>query len=60
MLHPNMAIVYRQRVARSMTRSSMKPHGAGGGIIRSLVSEMMLIPENGFLQLNCAATWPGF
>ena len=52
-LHPSMAIVYRQRVAAlydALQHEASRVPAAD--IIRSLVSEIILTPKNGFLQVE--------
>src|SRR5260370_40548582 len=52
-LHPSMAIVYRQRVAALYDALQHEASRApAADIIRSLVSEIILTPKNGFLQVE--------
>ncbi len=52
-LHPSMAIVYRQRVAALYDALQHEASRAPAAeIIRSLVSEIILTPKNGFLQVE--------
>ncbi len=52
-LHPSMAIVYRQRVAALYDALQHEESRApAADIIRSLVSEIILTPKNGFLQVE--------
>ena len=52
-LHPSMAIVYRQRVAALYDALQHQASRAPAAeIIRSLVSEIILTPKNGFLQVE--------
>jgi site-specific DNA recombinase len=53
LLHPNMAVVYRQRVAAlhaSLNHEETKAEAVE--ILRSLVSEVRLIPGNGELAIH--------
>jgi hypothetical protein len=52
-LHPSMAIVYRQRVGALYDALQHEASRApAADIIRSLVSEIILTPKNGFLQVE--------
>jgi site-specific DNA recombinase len=52
-LHPSMATVYRQRVAALYDALQHEASRAPAAeIIRSLVSEIILTPKNGFLQVE--------
>ena len=53
MLHPSMAVVYRERVAalhEALQQDDTRAQAAE--VIRSLVSEIVLTPEDGALQID--------
>ncbi|MBL3561603.1 hypothetical protein [Rhodovulum sulfidophilum] len=52
LLHPNMARMYQDRVAK--LRENLQPEedrGAAVDVLRSLVDEITLVPENGELSI---------
>jgi site-specific DNA recombinase len=59
-LHPNLAEIYRQKVARlqeELNRQELRAEA--GEILRSLISEVRLVPENGRLEVELAGDLAG-
>ncbi len=59
-LHPNLAEVYRERVAA--LQEALSDHGAKDeafNVIRSLIDEIRLIPENGQLRVEIRGALAG-
>ena len=51
-LHPNLAVVYREKVA-ALTEAFEGPDGvAARDMVRKLVDEVRLVPENGILRIE--------
>jgi hypothetical protein len=59
-LHPNLAEIYRQKVARlheELNREDVRAEAAE--VIRSLISKVRLVPENGRLEIELAGDLAG-
>ena len=57
-LHPNLAEMYRERVAALHTAlTDPRTKDEAFGIIRTLIDEVRLIPEDGQLRVEFAAPW---
>jgi site-specific DNA recombinase len=59
-LHPNLAEIYRQKVARlqeELNREDLRAEA--GQALRSLISEVRLMPENGGLEIELAGDLAG-
>jgi site-specific DNA recombinase len=59
-IHPNLAEIYRQKVARlqeELNRQELRAEA--GEILRSLISEVRLVPENGRLEVELAGDLAG-
>ncbi len=60
-LHPGIAHIYRQKVERlhdELNRPELRCRAAD--VLRSLIDEVRLVPENGRLEIELPAIWPAF